>query len=276
MKRTGIACLISSMFGMGCAVGAPELEEEEPIGVSQQAEIASNSLTVNSLTVNSLTVNSLTVNSLTVNSLSFASLPSNIQGYLTDPGPTGDLNREFMRYAISCAFEIGQSFDFMWTDADSNLHNEHFVGSIGLAPEWGEVNGSLNLSAQRWVSACMAARTNYYGIPVTISIRGSNDALSVADSELTGYRNLEGAFWGNLFDGSPALSACYFGDNIQTSQDAQRICATGLTQGTVQLSCGIIDIVGECDSICTRPEQDANAAYTSCSEDTYLVTTFLP
>ena len=47
--------------------------------------------------------------------------------------------------------------------------NEH---SIALAREWGVDQGSCSESCQRWISACLLARTNYWGRPVSISLRG--------------------------------------------------------------------------------------------------------
>jgi hypothetical protein len=158
---------------------------------------------------------------------------------------------EFVRYAYSCAMPPGQSMTLT-----INGEAVTFEGSLGLAPEWGEVNGSCNDSCKRWVSACLLARTNAYGAHVEISIRaprsrfqalGDVDALErtkylqiVEDAdptkdEKTLFPLREGAYFGNIFnsrvapDGTlvhdPKYYACA-GPGSNVPQITNRFCSS--------------------------------------------------
>jgi hypothetical protein len=83
--------------------------------------------------------------------------------------------------------------------------------------------GQCDESCQRWVSACLLARTNAYGVHVQISIRAPADpppnatpgrqlqfaavraalAPDPTSSELADYTNREGAYYGNIFATTP-------------------------------------------------------------------------
>ena len=143
MKRTLIACLISSMFGMGCAVGAPE--GEEAIGVAEEAYVAQNTLFPNTLFPNTLFPNALSPSAISVGALSYSSLPQASQTAITDPGPAGDLSRMFLKYAVKCAFSPGQSFTFSWSGSQQP---ENYEGEVGLAPGWED--GPLNDTEKTW------------------------------------------------------------------------------------------------------------------------------
>ena len=59
------------------------------------------------------------------------------------------------------------------------------------------------------VSACLAARTNSKGVVVPLSLRAENvSGLWVSSQERSSYTYGEGAFWGNLFGGSPYIYSC--------------------------------------------------------------------
>jgi hypothetical protein len=95
------------------------------------------------------------------------------------------------------------------------------IGAIGLGinadgSSWGE-SGTCDESCQRWVSACVLARTNAYGAHVDISMRAPADAplgrelqfariqaaLVTTAAEVADYSGREGAFYGNLFATTP-------------------------------------------------------------------------
>ena len=77
--------------------------------------------------------------------------------------------------------------------------------------------GNCDETCQRWVSACVLARTNAYGVHVKISMRAPadapqaiKDALEVTDVERKGddagdapYSLREGAYYGNIFATTP-------------------------------------------------------------------------
>ena len=86
-------------------------------------------------------------------------------------------------------------------------------------------------SCQRWVSACVLARTNAYGVHVQISMRAPavvppgrdaqyakiQAALATSPGEVATFGGREGAFYGNLFATTPvnpAASLDYSGPAI--------------------------------------------------------------
>jgi hypothetical protein len=102
------------------------------------------------------------------------------------------------------------------------------VGAIGLGFNsedgttwWG--SGNCKESCQRWVSACVLARTNAYGVHVDISLRAPpnapqaiKNALSVSDEERATYTLREGAYYGNLFATTPTTGAPVGGNGPAT------------------------------------------------------------
>jgi hypothetical protein len=110
-------------------------------------------------------------------------------------------------------------------------------GAIGLGINhdgetwWG--SGNCDESCQRWVSACVLARTNAYGVHVDISMRAPanapqaiKDALAVSDLERNGdathvaYSLREGAFYGNIFATTPVNPAAPTGIGTETETGA--------------------------------------------------------
>jgi hypothetical protein len=72
-----------------------------------------------------------------------------------------------------------------------------FFGDIGLTPQWLSI--PLNLTGQRWVSACVFARVNGHQVIVPLSARGPNPALNANADERASFTLEEGAFYGNMF-----------------------------------------------------------------------------
>jgi hypothetical protein len=181
----------------------------------------------------------------------------------------GILSRMFIEYAVGCAFNSDDSFAY--TDNDDTTR--YAQGSLGLAPDW-KTRG-LTVEEQQWVSACLAARTNYYGRHVLISLRGNHANLGMVSGESDGFKKREGAFWGDLFDASPALYACYDNANKQHSQGKGRVCATKDNSGN---QCGLLVSVGRCDPApapdCTGGTTEGSY-YSSCGGADRLITVYL-
>ncbi|MDC0741260.1 hypothetical protein [Polyangium mundeleinium] len=270
-----LVVLAAALGGCTAEVGP----EEDAVGVAEGAIVKQNALNVNALNVNALNVNALNVNALNVNALdpnSFAAI--------RNPGANGDLAREFVKYAVSCSFHAGQTFEFTWIDEQNVEHAEAYPGVLGLAPDWRA--GPLDLAGQRMVSACLAGLTNYYGTHVTISMRAPEAPLKVVDpNELLSYPNIEGAFWGNLWDEEGSyLHSCYNSAMVAYSRTHSRDCAAGhLNPDNSVVECGIIDIVGPCDTVC-EPVNDETGAFPSCirkpdqdpAVTEHIITTALP
>ncbi|WP_437895887.1 hypothetical protein [Sorangium sp. So ce124] len=244
----------------GCAAEAVDIGAwDEAVGESQGALLGGNALSANALNLNALNLNALNLNALNLNGLSAQNLAA-----LQDPGPSGALAREFVRYATSCALNGTASFNFSWTDSSGTIHNEGYPGLLGVAPTW--ASGPLDEIGQRMVSSCVAARVNYYQVPVLLSARSLRDPLKTLSSsqELIDYADVEGAFWGNLFAAQPYINACYNSATVDNSRAYQRDCAAGhLISGGQIVECGVIHIVGPCSGVC----QNLNGAgqyYPSC------------
>lgn len=108
---------------------------------------------------------------------------------------------------MSCALPAGKAIeatipgapDTAPPDTLYTCTNERcsFPGSLGLAEHW--IDRSLDPKGQRWVTACLLARVNLYGVSVEISLRGVAPQLSVSPDEAELYSLQEGAFYGNIF-----------------------------------------------------------------------------
>lgn len=163
--------------------------------------------------------------------------------------------REILKYLIDCALP-----NHITVSAEHN--NEPFVfhGGAGLAPDW--LDRSLNTSEQRWVSACMLARVNYYGEKVKISMRGKAqnnevlpDILQTTEEEVKAFPLFEGGFYGNLFLEMPEAYACIAKNNFENlakTKAAKRVCSHASENlsaaGDTLTWCGFIH-TGECNSL---------------------------
>ncbi|WP_438006781.1 hypothetical protein WME89_50925 [Sorangium sp. So ce321] len=271
---------LSLVFLVSCV--ADQEEEEGFVGLAPNALEYLNALNPNALNPNALNPNALNPNALNPNALNPNALSPSAVMAIMDPGEAGVLSRQLLSYVVGCAFTPTQSFRFSWIDRWGAVHDEEYRGIIGMAPTWS--TRPLGQTDQQWVTACLASRTNWYGVSVTISSRA---ALSVIDktgtAELSTYTQQEGAFWGNLFGPSPYLNACYHEPNRSHSRSLQRDCAAGHlgSSGTVH-ECGPIHIVGSCASYC-MPLNTAGMYYPSCASSlagsvtssTKVITVFL-
>ncbi len=238
------------MLLTGC-LEAPAEEGESTLS-TEGALLEDNALLPNALLPNALLPNALLPNALLPNALLPNALSPSALSAIQDPSLAGFLSRLFLKYTVGCALKQDQSFNFSWTDEAGVLHAETYKGSVGIAPEW--VSGPIDAVGQEMVSACLAARTNWYGTPVTISMRSYNKALRTPPGdETTAYPDVEGVFWGNIFSATPYLRACYNERTIGNSRAAHRDCAVGHIdeQGAVT-ECGMIHILGSCASLCKQ------------------------
>jgi hypothetical protein len=200
--------------------------------------LTGNALTGNALTGNALTGNALTGNALTGNALTGNALTGNA---LTGNGVTdGQAAREVLRYVYSCAMPAGKRLTLTLDGQEY-----HFDGAIGLAPEWGEEGGTCGQSCQRWISACLLARTNAFGVPVPISIRGNHPALAnVSQAEKDRFSFREGSYYGNVFDLVEGRHGCT-GPASNEPALTERLCSNGGTEGGEASPCKI-EVAEEC------------------------------
>jgi hypothetical protein len=192
---------------LGCASGSTD-DSDESVAESAEEIVTSNRLTMNRLTMNRLTMNSLSATKLTQNGQQLTS---------TTLASTED-GREVLRYLIRCALPEGTSLT-----STVNGTTYVFPGLLGLASAWQQ--GPLTGTGRRWVSACLLAHVNGYGIQVPISVRGNHSSLTADSGERNAYQLQEVSFFGDLFttddqngDGSPdSLMFACGGQSVQTA-----------------------------------------------------------
>jgi hypothetical protein len=225
-----------------------------------------NGLWANGLWANGLWANGLWANGLWANGLWANGLWANgLTGTAAIPGDTirnSSYARQLLQYIYACAMPgpttdasgtvITQSYDTSLDPNNGALTCSTssgcaagyscsagkcvvpLKGMIGLGINsdgsgWWE-SGSCDESCQRWVSSCVLARTNAYGVHVQISMRAPavtplghelqyariRAALATSPSEVADFSFREGAYYGNIFattpiDPSTGLAAVYPG-----------------------------------------------------------------
>ncbi len=173
-----LAITLCGLLG-ACAV-------DEQLGSTESHVESANRLAVNRLAVNRLAVNRLAVNRLAVNRLAVNGLSQASPDAEALAAQDGGL--ELLTYMVSCALPEGESLA---------VAGQTLSGSIGLAPQW--LDAGLDATSRRWLTACLLARVNYFGVSVHLSIRGNNAALATSAEESAAYTLYEGAFFGDLF-----------------------------------------------------------------------------
>ncbi|WP_437721752.1 hypothetical protein [Sorangium sp. So ce861] len=192
-----IAAIAAGVAQTGCLAEALESEPAEgQLGSTGEALTSMNRLSMNRLSMNRLSMNRLSMNGLSAGALS----PSGSDLSSTELIETPE-GRELLAYVIRCALPEGESL--------SGAHGGvtyTFPGAVGVAPDWHAE--PLDPVGQRWVSACLLAHVNGYGVEVPISLRGEHAALETTTTERAQFNAQEAAFYGNLF-GSGADQGMY-------------------------------------------------------------------
>ena len=151
-----------------------------------------------------------------------------------------------LEYAVACALPAGEAI---------TVDGRRYEGRLGLAPHWSERD--LSVGDQRWLTACLLARTNFFGATVTISTRGPSASLSgaVTRDEAARYAIQEGAFYGNLWSDPPEAWVCEGDGDASLAARRLRVCgeASGLDDGFSR--CGF-RIAGKCADVCAPREHD--------------------
>jgi hypothetical protein len=256
----GVAAVCLVLAG-GCAPA----EDDEAIGSAGSAAVVVNSLNAAALDATASYPDALTPGMLSGAALQYAALSAAAQAAIEDPSASGTLSRQLLSYTVGCALGPTQSFVYSWTDAWNNTSAESYPGILGLATDWGD--GPIDPSEQPWISACLIGRVNYYGIHVSLSSRGSDPALVTSPEEVSDYTYEEGAFWGDVFSDSPTAYACDYVPDATHSEEAWRVCATGVDQYGNPVSCGIMQQLGSCDALCAGLTGSPGQYYPSCSVD---------
>jgi hypothetical protein len=235
---------------------------DEHLSSSSQSLVAHNRLAANRLAANRLAANRLAANRLAANQLSSSRFT--LTG--TDLIDSDD-GREVLTYIVSCAIPAGMTL----AGRDSQGNQYEFIGELGLAPRW--LDHFLNTAEKGWVSACLFARVNAYGVSVQISLRGPSSALTVTPDEQASWTLQEGAFYGNYFTAPGEQidwNACRGRDSEQ-AQLRERACAQPDPQNPGKTLCGF-NFAGDCGRYTTAPTPTAcrsfssNGYYVNCAD----------
>lgn len=236
--------LVTVLFG-GCALDVDTS--------TRSSEVESgNRLASNRLASNRLASNRLASNSLGAAALSSGSLIETEEG------------RDVFSYIVSCALPSGESV----TVQDSAGTSYTFGGLIGLAPAWATTTPTV--SDRRWVTACVLARTNYYGVPVEISMRGSASALATDAAEESAFSAAEGAFYGDLFDDQ--AQSWYACGASTTAIEPLRLCTISENGSTTM--CGFT-YTNLCSSSCGSGQGPWSGCAAGSGSYAEVITTFL-
>ena len=273
-----LAVVLGGLAATGC-IASPDEEVSVMDDPALQTEaltqnaLTQNALTQNALTQNALTQNALTQNALTQNALTQNALTQNAltQNALTQNALEDPNARELFSYIVSCALPDGASLQFTDTGGETHV----FDGSLGLASEWGEEDGRCKAGCQQWVSGCVLSRLNYLGEHVSISVRGTNEALETTLAERDTYWHREATYYGNIFSTPQRFLACL--SPWETGD--KRVCGPSLEGCAVTFT-------GMCNQVCKREHPISRAFYlcdgpsdhAEASTQTYVgdVTVFLP
>jgi len=154
--------------------------------------------------------------------------------------------RLLLEYTVQCALPESDSVVTRRDGRDVLLH-----GSLGLAPQW--KHEAMTAVDERWITACILARMNAFGVTVKLSLRGDHDALrNVEASERHQYTYEEGAFYGNFFADPPVLYACSgTGSARRAPARRLRVCTEAAPTGEATNRCGMV-MTGACTVVCEQ------------------------
>jgi len=170
----------------------------------------------------------------------------------------GEVDRQILAYAYSCALPSSSSMTL-----EIGGEPWEFTGQLGLAPEW--ETGACDVECQEWVSACLLARTNQFGLPVELSLRGNHPALQVPTEVAEAFTLREGSFYGNVFtegaDVAGQAYACAGGSGSAMWELTDRFCSA------IGDGCPI-ETVADCNinAFACDVDNAACSSFTACSD----------
>ncbi|MFP2909531.1 hypothetical protein ACLESD_31705 [Pyxidicoccus sp. 3LFB2] len=125
--------------------------------------------------LNSLATEDLALNALTTNRAALQALttgPLNSKVFAGDERLKNQLRHgpafNVMEYLVECA--LPEDREVMWRDPSGTIHS--FKGGAGLCPEW--ESGAPGRTCLGYVTACLLARNNAYGLEVELSMRAED------------------------------------------------------------------------------------------------------
>lgn len=152
----------------------------------------------------------------------------------------GGAGPSLVSYLAGCALDRDDSIVL-----SPNGVAEKHDGYFGLASSW--KTSTPTEEEQRWLSACLLARTNAFGRKVFVQLRGAHPKLGMP---VEAPAVEEGAFYGDVFQKPAVMYACE-GERRGTSAAlADRVCADRDGDGT-KTRCGFV-YEGRCSDVCER------------------------
>ena len=171
----------------------------------------------------------------------------------TSPGA-----REVLKYLVECALPE----DAVVT-ADPSDPALVFHGRYGLASSWAD--GPCDVACQEWVSACLFARSNTYGVTVQIYMSADHPGIGLGLDDASPVE--EGAFYGNWFMDPPQAYSCR-GEGYDPLMMSFRVCSQPGSDAACTIqhvgACGAVD--GDTGRPAERSacEPPAGGAYRVC------------
>jgi hypothetical protein len=234
------SCLILVLAGIvaGCTAPDESRRPSEATTSRRQALSTFNTMSTNALLDNGYIFNGYIFNGYIFNGYIFNGYIFNgyiFNGILGETLRSNENTRQFLQYVYACAMPEGAATTLDPNDGQLACNTDGSCGESGNAAGYTcsadkcvvPLSGALGLgvnadgstwwesdtcdeSCQRWVSACLLARTNAYGTRVSISLRAPadapqkiKDALAATPEELAEYPLREGAYYGNIFATTP-------------------------------------------------------------------------
>ncbi|MDC0740121.1 hypothetical protein [Polyangium mundeleinium] len=142
-----------------------------------------------------------------------------------------------LKFLARCALPEGSSM----TDPDTNIT---YNGWLGVANPW--KTQALSSDDQKWVTSCLIAHLNGYGLEVPILLQGARSELQPTSTQISEFPVTESRAWGNLFAPNFVANVCYFSD-LAAACDVEQVVEQRLCGSSPDCS---IDIVGNCNSAC--------------------------
>jgi hypothetical protein len=154
--------------------------------------------------------------------------------------------RAALTYVVGCALNLNHNVSTTYDPGDGSSVPITFYGFLGLADGW--TSTALTQTQQRWISGCTLGRVNKTGANITISMRGTLTNFALAFGESTNYPVQEGAFFGNVFQGTDFYVAACKGTGNPTATG--RDCAKSDPLNPTQTQCQYT-YAGTCATACS-------------------------
>lgn len=152
--------------------------------------------------------------------------------------------RSLLYFITQCALDRNQMLRI-----ESHGVIFEFYGQLGAATGWDGYPSSMNEQQQRWVTACVLARVNYFGTPVPINLRTRpNDKFYIHTTrqQREDFPFFEGGFFGNIFTHPVKKYVCTGDTAPQILIGKNRICTLPSISSDRISECGFV-IIGNCD-----------------------------